>query len=83
LPVLCVLQVLEFIVTRESGAVFEAGGLNAVLSFIAENGTKVHKDTLHSSMSVSFHFTSRLYLCIYILSLYILYTLPILPLHYL
>ena len=39
--------------TRESGSVFEAGGLNAVLTFISENGTKVHKDTLHSSMSVS------------------------------
>ena len=44
---------LEFVVTRESGSVFEAGGINAVLTFIAENGTKVHKDTLHSSMSVS------------------------------
>lgn len=39
--------------TRESGAVFESGGLNAVVTFIAENGTQVHKDTLHSSMSVS------------------------------
>ena len=47
------MQVLEFIVTRESGSVYEAGGLNAVLTFIAENGTQVHKDTLHSSMSVS------------------------------
>ncbi|XP_067942720.1 E3 ubiquitin-protein ligase HECTD1-like [Watersipora subatra] len=46
------IKVLEFIVTRESGAVFESGGLNAVVTFIAENGTQVHKDTLHSSMSV-------------------------------
>lgn len=44
---------MEFVVTRESGSVYEAGGLNAVLTFIAENGTQVHKDTLHSSMSVS------------------------------
>lgn len=38
--------------TRESGAVFEAGGLNCVLTFIREHGSQVHKDTLHSSMSV-------------------------------
>ena len=45
-------QVLELICTREAGAVFEAGGLNAVLTFIRENGYAVHKDTLHSAMSV-------------------------------
>lgn len=43
---------LEFICTRESGAVFESGGLNCVLTFIREHGSQVHKDTLHSSMSV-------------------------------
>lgn len=47
-----ILQVLEFICTRESGSVFEAGGLNCVLTFIREHGTQIHKDTLHSSMSV-------------------------------
>ena len=31
---------------------FEAGGLNCVLVFIREHGSQVHKDTLHSSMSV-------------------------------
>jgi len=46
------IKVLEFICTRESGAVFEAGGLACVLTFINEHGRKVHKDTLHSSMSV-------------------------------
>lgn len=46
------IQVLEFICTRESGAVFEAGGLNCVLTFIREHGMQIHKDTLHSSMSV-------------------------------
>ena len=45
-------QVLEFICTRESGAVFESGGLNYVLTFIREHGSQVHKDTLHSAMSV-------------------------------
>ena len=31
---------------------FEAGGLNCVLTFIREHGSQVHKDTLHSAMSV-------------------------------
>jgi len=47
-----VLQVLELVCTRESGAVFEAGGLNCVLTFICEHGSQVHKDTLHSCMTV-------------------------------
>ncbi|KAL5009008.1 hypothetical protein ScPMuIL_014589 [Solemya velum] len=46
------IKVLELMCTRESGAVFEAGGLNCVLTFIREHGSQVHKDTLHSSMSV-------------------------------
>ncbi len=43
---------MEFICTRESGSVFDSGGLNCVLTFIREHGSQVHKDTLHSSMSV-------------------------------
>ena len=43
---------LELICTREAGAVFEAGGLNCVLTFIRDNGSLVHKDTLHSAMAV-------------------------------
>lgn len=31
---------------------FDAGGLSAVLPFIRDNGNRVHKDTLHSSMTV-------------------------------
>ncbi|BFZ12481.1 hypothetical protein BsWGS_15521 [Bradybaena similaris] len=46
------IKVLELICTRESGAVFEAGGLNCVLTFVREHGSQVHKDTLHSSMTV-------------------------------
>lgn len=45
-------QVLELICTREAGAVFEAGGLQCVLSFIRDKGSLVHKDTLHSAMAV-------------------------------
>lgn len=46
------IKVLELICTREAGAVFESGGLNCVLAFIRDNGSLVHKDTLHSAMSV-------------------------------
>ena len=45
-------QVLELVCTREAGAVFEAGGLSCVLSFVRDNGSLIHKDTLHSAMSV-------------------------------
>ncbi|XP_034668273.1 E3 ubiquitin-protein ligase Ufd4 [Drosophila subobscura] len=46
------IKVLELICTREAGAVFEGGGLNCVLTFIRDCGSLVHKDTLHSAMSV-------------------------------
>lgn len=46
------IQVMELICTREAGAVFEAGGLQCVLSFIRDAGPLVHKDTLHSAMVV-------------------------------
>lgn len=45
-------KVMELICTREAGAVFEAGGLQCVLSFIRDAGPLVHKDTLHSAMVV-------------------------------
>ncbi|KAM9569748.1 E3 ubiquitin-protein ligase HECTD1-like isoform 8-T8 [Salvelinus alpinus] len=53
-------KVLELICTRESGAVFEAGGLNCVLSFIRDSGHLVHKDTLHSAMSVVSRLCSKM-----------------------
>ncbi|CAM1299094.1 HECTD1 (predicted) [Pycnogonum litorale] len=46
------IKVLELICTREAGSVFESGGLTCVLTFIRDNGSLVHKDTLHSAMSV-------------------------------
>ena len=46
------IKVLELVCTREPGSVFEAGGLTYVLSFIRDNGALIHKDTLHSAMSV-------------------------------
>ncbi|KAM8833425.1 LOW QUALITY PROTEIN: E3 ubiquitin-protein ligase HECTD1 [Synchiropus picturatus] len=53
-------KVLELICTRESGAVFEAGGLNCVLSFIRDSGHLVHKDTLHSAMTVVSRLCSKM-----------------------
>ncbi|KAL0880849.1 hypothetical protein ABMA27_002032 [Loxostege sticticalis] len=46
------IKVLELVCTREAGAVWEGGGLPAVLHFITHYGTSVHKDTLHSAMAV-------------------------------
>ncbi|XP_070403138.1 E3 ubiquitin-protein ligase HECTD1 isoform X2 [Nothobranchius furzeri] len=53
-------KVLELICTRESGAVFDAGGLNCVLSFIRDSGHLVHKDTLHSAMAVVSRLCSKM-----------------------
>ena len=46
------IKVLELVCTREAGSVFEAGGLTCVLAFIRDSGSMIHKDTLHSAMSV-------------------------------
>lgn len=46
------IKVLELICTREAGSVFEAGGLTCVLGFIRDNGSLIHRDTLHSAMAV-------------------------------
>lgn len=46
------IKVLELVCTREAGAVFESGGLTCVLPFIRDSGSMIHKDTLHSAMSV-------------------------------
>lgn len=46
------IKVLELICSREASAVWEGGGLPAVLHFITHYGTAVHKDTLHSAMAV-------------------------------
>ncbi|XKL65492.1 hypothetical protein PGB90_008912 [Kerria lacca] len=54
------IKVLELICTREAGAVFDAGGLNCVLSFIRDNGSAIHKDTLHSAMSVVSRLCSKM-----------------------
>jgi E3 ubiquitin-protein ligase HECTD1 len=46
------IKTLELICSRESAAVFEAGGLNCMLPFIELYGNLIYKDSLHSAMSV-------------------------------
>lgn len=46
------IKVLELVCSREAGSVFEGGGLNSVLAYIRDNGSQIHKDTLHSAMIV-------------------------------
>ena len=46
------IKVLEHICARESSAIHEADGLQAVFTFIREHGHRVHKDTLHSAIVV-------------------------------
>ncbi|CAH1173687.1 unnamed protein product [Phaedon cochleariae] len=53
-------KVLELICTREAGAVFDAGGLGCILPFIRDQGQRVHKDTLHSSMAVVSRLCSKM-----------------------
>lgn len=45
---------------RETGAVFEAGGLQYVLSFVRTHGSVIHKDTLHSAMGVVTRLCSKM-----------------------
>lgn len=53
-------KVLELMCTREAGAIYEAGGLNCMLTFIREYGSQIHKDTLHSAMSVVARLCSKM-----------------------
>ncbi|VDN20657.1 unnamed protein product [Gongylonema pulchrum] len=45
-------KLLEHICQRESTAVFDAGGLQCMLTLVRQHGQCVHKDTVHSAMSV-------------------------------
>jgi len=54
------IKVLELICTREAGSVFESGGLTCVLAFIRDNGSLIHKDTLHSAMAVVSRLCSKM-----------------------
>src|SRR5690606_9613419 len=45
-------KVLELVCTRETGALFEVGGLSQVLQFVDKCGSQLHRDTLASAMAV-------------------------------
>ena len=46
------MKLLEHVCQRETMAVYDAGGINAMLSLVRVHGAQVHKDTMHSAMSV-------------------------------
>lgn len=46
--------------TREAGSIYEASGLNCMVTFIREYGSQIHKDTLHSAMSVVARLCSKI-----------------------
>lgn len=45
-------KLLEHVCQRETMAVYDAGGINAMLNLVRVHGVQVHKDTVHSAMSV-------------------------------
>ena len=51
---------LELVCSRDISAVFEAGGLMCVLTFITSYGNSLHRDILHSCMTVVYRLCSRL-----------------------
>eukprot|EP00281_Chroomonas_sp_CCMP1168_P023113 CAMPEP_0206233448 /NCGR_PEP_ID=MMETSP0047_2-20121206/11995_1 /ASSEMBLY_ACC=CAM_ASM_000192 /TAXON_ID=195065 /ORGANISM="Chroomonas mesostigmatica_cf, Strain CCMP1168" /LENGTH=449 /DNA_ID=CAMNT_0053657333 /DNA_START=37 /DNA_END=1384 /DNA_ORIENTATION=+ len=53
-------KVLELLCRREAKAVFEAEGLQCLLTFVNSNGHNVHKDTLQCSLSVASMLCGRL-----------------------
>lgn len=52
-------KLLEHVCQRETTAVYEAGGLHAMLFVVRQHGHLVHKDTLYSAMSVVQRLCSR------------------------
>eukprot|EP00283_Hemiselmis_rufescens_P007359 CAMPEP_0173430468 /NCGR_PEP_ID=MMETSP1357-20121228/8878_1 /TAXON_ID=77926 /ORGANISM="Hemiselmis rufescens, Strain PCC563" /LENGTH=355 /DNA_ID=CAMNT_0014394801 /DNA_START=282 /DNA_END=1345 /DNA_ORIENTATION=+ len=53
-------KVLELLCRREAKSVFEAEGLQCLLTFVTSNGSNVHKDTLQCSLSVASMLVGRL-----------------------
>ncbi|CAI2350375.1 unnamed protein product [Caenorhabditis sp. 36 PRJEB53466] len=45
-------KLLEHVCQRETMAVYDAGGINAMLNLVRVHGGQVHKDTVYSAMSV-------------------------------
>ena len=46
------MKLLEHVCQRETMAVYDAGGVHAMLNLVRQHGHNVHKDTIHSAMSV-------------------------------
>ncbi|VDK59163.1 unnamed protein product [Anisakis simplex] len=53
-------KLLEHICQRETSAVYDAGGLQCMLSLVIQHGQSVHKDTMHSAMSVVTRLCSKM-----------------------
>ena len=51
---------MELLCRREAKAVFDADGLECLLTFVKANASSMHKDTLHSSLSVASMLCGRL-----------------------
>ncbi|KAK6110532.1 HECT-domain (ubiquitin-transferase) family protein [Brugia pahangi] len=45
-------KLLEHVCQKETSAVYDAGGLQCMLTLVRQHGQYVHKDTIHSAMSV-------------------------------
>ncbi|EJW84453.1 Hectd1 protein, partial [Wuchereria bancrofti] len=45
-------KLLEHVCQKETSAVYDAGGLQCMLTLVHQHGQYVHKDTIHSAMSV-------------------------------
>ncbi|KHN87505.1 E3 ubiquitin-protein ligase HECTD1 [Toxocara canis] len=53
-------KLLEHICQRETAAVYDAGGLQCMLSVVTQHGQSVHRDTMHSAMSVVTRLCSKM-----------------------
>ncbi|CAG9534153.1 unnamed protein product [Cercopithifilaria johnstoni] len=53
-------KLLEHVCQRETSAVYDAGGLQCMLSLVRQHGQYVHKDTIHSAMSVITRLCSKM-----------------------
>ncbi|MCP9265968.1 HECD1 [Dirofilaria immitis] len=53
-------KLLEHICQRETSAVYDAGGLQCMLTLVRQHGQYVHKDTVHSAMSVITRLCSKM-----------------------
>lgn len=53
-------KLLEHVCQRETSAVYDAGGLQCMLAMVRQHGQYVHKDTMHSAMSVVTRLCSKM-----------------------